>query len=435
MLKKIIENRENILRIKNLVFDHIYLVLILASVFFLPLYKPVIPYTVGFLIIFWVAELNFIAKFKRLKNSPIRIATLSFAILYVLYVIGLIYSDNNDYAIFDLQVKLTLFVLPLFFSTVPENFFRGKRINAILITFVLGCLVSTGISLGDSVYRYSQSSSVLEFYYSNVSYFHHAGYFAMYLNFAVVILISFLIRNNNKPIGKWTTLALIVLVIYFSVYIILLSSKAGIISLMIVFFMSIGYIVVNQKKILTGIWSFVIVILLFFIAFKIFPYALNRIVTSTEVVENSGEIEKDSEEGTAARLLIWTTAFEIIENNFFLGVGTGDVKDVLLENYKKNNITNAFKQELNAHNQYLQTFLSLGILGLMIIVFLLIIPAYYALKNGYFTYFLFLIVISINFLIESVLETQAGVVFYAFFNSFLFYITYEQKKGADEHRA
>ena len=120
--------------------------------------------------------------------------------------------------------------------------------------------------------------------------------------------------------------------------------------------------------------------------------------------------------------MIWWYSFEITNDNFLMGVGTGDVKDNLLDKYREKQMFNALGLELNAHNQYLQTTLALGILGLIILMVTLVLPALYGLEVKHYLYLIFLILIAFNFLFESMLETQAGVVFYAFFNTYLFAI-------------
>jgi O-antigen ligase len=122
------------------------------------------------------------------------------------------------------------------------------------------------------------------------------------------------------------------------------------------------------------------------------------------------------------RIMIWWYSFEITNENFLFGVGTGDVKDALLDKYKEKEMQNALSLELNAHSQYLQMLIALGSLGLTILLLNLIIPGLYAIERKHYLYFIFLLLIGFNFLFESMLETQAGVVFYAFFNAYLFAI-------------
>ena len=52
----------------------------------------------------------------------------------------------------------------------------------------------------------------------------------------------------------------------------------------------------------------------------------------------------------------------------------------------------------------------------------------YAFRKKHLLYLLFLGIIAFNLLVESMFERQAGVVFYALFNSFLFYYAYSEDK-------
>jgi O-antigen ligase len=231
-----------------------------------------------------------------------------------------------------------------------------------------------------------------------------------------------LFTNWKQNLNKWKIGALSLLIIYFLIFIILLSSKAGMLTLIIIFLLTVSYLIVFEKKYFQGALIFLMVCVLFIGAFKLFPKSLNRIIIAQEALENRNQIEHGASEGTTGRLLIWENSLEIIRNNFLFGVGTGDVKDFLLEKYEENKFTYYQNKEFNAHNQYLQTFISLGLFGFIVLLLTLMLPLAYAIKNKQFIYLFFLIIFSLNLLVESMFETQAGVVFYAFFNSFLLFI-------------
>jgi len=76
---------------------------------------------------------------------------------------------------------------------------------------------------------------------------------------------------------------------------------------------------------------------------------------------------------------------------------------------------------LNAHNQYLQTYIALGIPGALLLILMLVLPGWLAVRRIHFIYFSFLAVFAFNILVESMLEVQAGVIYYAFFNSLFFF--------------
>ena len=109
------------------------------------------------------------------------------------------------------------------------------------------------------------------------------------------------------------------------------------------------------------------------------------------------------------------------------GDGIGDVNTVLLKQYAKQELTVLSEKELNPHNQLLQTLVALGLLGGITLILTLIAPLVLAIKKSHFLYSFFILLILINLLTESILERQAGVIFYAFFNA-LFFTAYFSNK-------
>ncbi|NQV01123.1 MAG: hypothetical protein HQ542_00625, partial [Bacteroidia bacterium] len=65
-------------------------------------------------------------------------------------------------------------------------------------------------------------------------------------------------------------------------------------------------------------------------------------------------------------------------------------------------------------NQYLQTYLSVGLIGFIVLVTMLAWPGILAFRRKNYIYFFFLLLFGMNILTESMFENQAGVVFYAF---------------------
>ena len=148
------------------------------------------------------------------------------------------------------------------------------------------------------------------------------------------------------------------------------------------------------------------------------PQISGRIHRAIDALNNSNVNEAEVE-SSAVRLLVWSAANELVSDNLIVGVGTGDAKDELMNVYKFRGMTGAYAHELNAHNEFYQVFISLGIIGFVLLLICLYFPFIFAFRTGNAIYLLFLLLICINFLTESILETQAGVMFYAFFNSLL----------------
>lgn len=121
------------------------------------------------------------------------------------------------------------------------------------------------------------------------------------------------------------------------------------------------------------------------------------------------------------RFEYWKTAVGIIQNNLFLGVGTGDVPIAFEQEYIKKNSTLNKLRRLRAHNQYLSIAVAFGIVGLLWFLVSLAIP-FFNKKMGFnYLYITFFIIAIISFFTEDTLETQAGVTFFAFLNSYFLF--------------
>lgn len=90
------------------------------------------------LVINWLLEKNFNAKWQRLKNHRLFWVLISF---YLLHIVGLIYTENMPRGFDELRTKLPLLVLPLvLFSTRPLS---GKTFRWVCGVFFLGVLWSS----------------------------------------------------------------------------------------------------------------------------------------------------------------------------------------------------------------------------------------------------------------------------------------------------
>jgi len=385
-----------------------YLFSLLA--FIIPLERKLIPPII--ILLFVSSLLNGSFKFKEKKGI------LALTLLYVTYVVGLIYSINLKYGLFDLEVKLSLLLFPLVFFVSKIE--MKKVADNILNSFIDGCFVASILSLISAAIQYYLYSDINSFFYGELALYGHSSYMAIFLCFSSALIYIKNIKQGNKisfPKKDLFLLALFSLIIFFLV------SKTGIISILLIHFAFIGYLIIKNKLYLKGTVVLVLISTLLFAGYKAFPEVNNRFnELFTTVFSESEELNSTS----SIRTEIWKTSVKILVQHPF-GVGTGDVKDVLVEYYMNSGLDYAAEKELNAHNQFLQIALATGILGLLVLLLMIFYPLYYAIKNKHIIYIVFLGLIIINFLTEAMLETLAGVVFFAFFNTML-YTTFVQNK-------
>jgi O-antigen ligase len=265
-----------------------------------------------------------------------------------------------------------------------------------------------------------------------LSAFMHPGYISMYCAFALMIFIYLVKINELKFNWKWGIAVLLLVV-----YILLLSSKAGWVGLCLI----ILYLVRNMILKKHASYAILIISILLGLFFVINIYftpsysaRIPKLSVISQTLKDLDNKQKNAEitDGTRSRILVWKSATEIIKDNFLFGVGTGDAKDKMLEKYLEKGMITEYKNKLNSHNQFLNVFVALGVVGFLALFLSLLTPFYFSIKKKRIILAGFVILTGINFLFESMLETQAGVLFYAFFNTVLCYGYFENEPGTKD---
>ncbi len=114
-------------------------------------------------------------------------------------------------------------------------------------------------------------------------------------------------------------------------------------------------------------------------------------------------------------------SFKIINDNFLLGVGTGDLENSFYEEFALMNSSLESKYRYHAHNQYLGIFVALGLFGFLVFIIGLFYPAIVlsGFKDYYFS--VFFVIMLISMFSDDTIETQAGATLFAFFYSLLLF--------------
>ncbi len=369
---------------------------------------------IALMLLNWLIEADF-------KNKLSKIASNKFALLFIafysLHLIGLLFTQNLNAGLFDIQVKLSLLFFPLMIVSRP---FDKEKTKNIFSAMIIGIIISSLILLSIASYTYF-TKSLIRFFYQEFSLLVHPSYISMYINVCIAWLLLNIYNERYKETRFSRTIVLVVIA-FLSFVNILMSSKMGLLTMIIIFVSFLVYYVIKEKKYLIGLFGIATIVVLSFSAMKLFPEMAGRINRSIDAIAHPTTNESESE-STAVRFLIWGAANNVIAENFILGVGTGDAKDALIVEYEKLGMKGALEHKLNAHNEFYQVFISLGLIGFIFLILSLILPLFFAIKTNNGIYILFLVIVILNFLPESMLETQAGVMFYAFFNSLLCFKT------------
>ena len=126
--------------------------------------------------------------------------------------------------------------------------------------------------------------------------------------------------------------------------------------------------------------------------------------------------------GSLSQRIEYTRAsFHIIRQHPWLGVGTGDVPQAFAQAYDEIHSPLSEEYRFRAHNQYLAIAVAFGLVGLAFFLFVLLYPWCASRKNHTYLYMVFLVIMLLSMFPEDTLETQAGAMLFAFFESLLLF--------------
>ena len=382
---------------------------------------PFAKLTAGFIALMllnWLLEMDFRNKFKAIGSNKL---TMCFIAFFIMHLLGLIYTENINSGLFDIQVKLSLLFFPIILTSRP---FDNKKVNYIFLALLIGSIISSLLLFIIATYAYL-TLSLNHFFYQEFSILIHPSYLSMYINLCIAWLLLKLLNIDTKSFSIKNKISLVIIA-FLSFTNILLSSKMGLVSMLLIYIFYLWYYIILKRKYFLSFLAFLILLGIIFSAIKLFPEMARRLSRSVEAFSHP-TLNQSENESTAVRFLIWSAANKVISENVLFGAGTGDAKDALIKEYEKRGMKGALEHKLNAHNEFYQVFISIGIIGFIIFVITLLAPLSLAFKINNFIYIIFLFIIVFNFLPESMLETQAGVMFYSFFNSLLCFSCYNPK--------
>jgi O-antigen ligase len=121
------------------------------------------------------------------------------------------------------------------------------------------------------------------------------------------------------------------------------------------------------------------------------------------------------------RILVWESAIEIIKKNPVLGVGVGDVRTELVKEYVRMGEDKLSQERLNAHNQFLEVLLEGGVISFLMFAFILGFMIFIAINEKNLLYGLFVIMMLVFFMFETILYRFAGNSFFPLFSFLLLY--------------
>jgi len=251
--------------------------------------------------------------------------------------------------------------------------------------------------------------------YESLSWYMHPTYAATYQALAIFLLVDmglrkeFLFGRRMLHLGGITACL---------IFIAMLSSKAGLISAMIALTTAAIVALRNKLPTLQIALGFAFACAILIGTTAILPTSSQRISSVINDVKGQQQQAPSQENevsysSTKLRLVTWSAAWHLMATHPF-GVGTGSTSKALNAIYLQEGETYAAKRNFNAHNQFLQLGAELGWPAVLLLFACLISLWLRDTGQQHSMLALFIALCGMNFLFESFLEVQAGIVFFSF---------------------
>ncbi|MGB3617034.1 MAG: O-antigen ligase family protein [Catalinimonas sp.] len=398
----------------------------------------------------WLLEGDWPAKWQRWRTRPAAAVYLS---LYVLYALGMLYTEHQEVGWYTLEKKAALLAFPLMLGSVTLS---PRDVRWAVWALVGGCAAVTLMMLAGSL-RFSLGNGgarqLFELYAGGVplrNYGLHRTYLAYYLLLSLAALLVWLRRGTVYPPAAawayarpssptWAWALVVAAVVLFGATIVLMRAQMAI--LIVVLSVSVWPVVVLWRRAGPG-WAVALLLTAGLTTAAALLWITPLHVRTDRFIESLGEGNAPhAQTSSNLRVLIWQGALTTAADRPWLGAGTGDGNAELFETYAEQAFEWGVAYRFNAHNQYLQTTLALGVVGLLVLALHLGTGLRLAWRRGDRLFAAFVLITALCWLTESMLERQKGVVLYAFLLSLLSFVNPESaplrhaSPGERPHRA
>ncbi|MBW6483424.1 MAG: O-antigen ligase family protein [Vicingaceae bacterium] len=375
-----------------------------------------------------------IVYFKNTQHIAVKKLAIQLALFILLAFWCVIDGSTSATYLLEKSMSLALFPLAFYFSPIT---FSSKQITNIQLVFsgasvlivVLGIVLAfieifSLLEKGSLSSMYEQTANSPDFYFYFRTAFEkyvklHPTYASMFLGLSFLFVLQFFFKKYAalKNIYRFGFLFLFLIIILFQA---LLASRTPFAATLFGALL-LSYFHLKNKIV-------VVYLLLGTIALSILLYFTvpSFAARFSEISINNTEVPQEGlGDSFNIRSGILTCSFELIKNNWLLGIGPGNVQPFLNDCYMEISPSAYENMNYNTHNQFLGYWAAFGILGPLFLLGFIFQSVWGSLKLKSYLPLIVGIFYCICFLTENTLFRQHGIVPFAFFMGLFFY---ENKK-------
>ncbi|MFP9115049.1 O-antigen ligase family protein [Flavobacterium sp. RHBU_3] len=345
--------------------------------------------------------------------------------LFLLMALSVSWSVNAHQSVKALGKEASLIFIPIAFMV--NSRLSGRSVDAILKNYSLGmCVIGIGF-LVRAFIRFAQTGNTEVFFYHELSTFDvNAIYLSVLFSMAFIIFLA----KETKTFWGYGAMGFLLLFIF------LLSSKnLIIINLLIVVLYYTAYSGFSRKVKTASLLTFLVLFLVFGYFGKIHERFMHELEVDQAITEQGVHVVTLKEAATRdkfdANCYFNGTAFRTYQARIFTemlnedgilltGYGLSGSKQKIEQKGIEHNIYHESDalmpyNKMNFHNQYIEVFADLGIMGFVLVVLMLLVNLKNGIQSKYFVHIAFAILMISVFLTESFIWRQRGVVFFTLF--------------------
>jgi O-antigen ligase len=409
---------------KALNFSNLTFFAAIAVVCILPSYVYYLPPFMILWGIFWLLENKFSFNREMFTGNKSAILFALFIIFYFWQICGLLFADsaNSGFERIIKRLSFLLFPLVLFYpgKKILNNIQLLLKLFAICtFLYIVYCYFSAlyeSVSISGRKLIFNPHPPILSYenYFIGyrLTYPLHPSYISMYIILSVIICLESVFTSSVTFMKRmlWLFFVIVLMIALF-----LLSSRAGLLAAIVI----LPVYVISKVYDKLPVWISIISVLIMISIFIGLAKTNDRINYTIEKVI-AGSSLNDSFK-TFSRHSIWDSALSVIKKNILFGVGTGDASNELKKEFISKGYSDGLYDNLNAHNQFLEVLLENGVIGLLVFLALFGYMVYLSVNQRNLIYGLFVILMLIFFIFETVLNRLAGITFFSLFSFLLIF--------------
>lgn len=323
-------------------------------------------------------------------------------VYWIVLAISMLWSQDLSTGWHVLWLKAVLLVLPLSLLLTDMQHLETKHLRQLgyVLLASMGCVFL--YLCGAAIVKMVHGASWQTITSSAFDPRHHA-YSALYTTLCLVFAYHQL-QARWGTMHPWERGLLIASLASNLIYTVLVNSRAGMLAVILVCAACLIHLAATRRNLWLGIGLGAALVVGVGGAALAMPGHTNRLASTAQNAK------------TDARTYINRYNWQLYTQSPLVGYGVGDYHQRQVEHYNAENYEAGMHAEYNAHNQYIESLLSAGILGLLALLLFVASPLQVLRTKGRTAFAIAVAcgVVMLNLLFESMLERQMGLLFISF---------------------